>query len=402
MRTSRVRTLVSQIVVLMLVGWLAPSAMAWSPMGHKVVCRTAFHLIDTATTLPYLVGLFNINTDDNPNEASKVRRLGDEVNCIWADTDSAGLSGEHYMNVPRNWPALTEDMLDSDKCPTSEKCWYQGIVDKIGGWKAASMFGKAKRKKIRRKLVKYVGHYFADMSQPMHLGYKNDRGGNDVKIGGTRVRGTVWIDEETIFHCDHNLHDFWDTCLVLMTYHTKVDSTGKYFAHFKKLSGDTTEADKLANWASKWATNIVNRGYGGAGGDASELVTDSNDFSNSKRGAIVKWLDQSYQIVRSANTGYCGNRDLLPLRHYDSKPGFCVPLQCTSPYMDGGNGDVFYPDDSISLNSDDNKCGGAGKNYRLKYDYARLNQPVAEQQLKRASYRLKLILDWMAQYANSL
>jgi S1/P1 Nuclease len=46
--------------------------------------------------------------------------------------------------------------------------------------------------------LKSLGHWVGDIHQPLHVSFKDDRGGNDIKTTG----------------CSPKLHAVWDTCLV--------------------------------------------------------------------------------------------------------------------------------------------------------------------------------------------
>jgi hypothetical protein len=51
---------------------------------------------------------------------------------------------------------------------------------------------------IRLLAVEYLGHWVADIHQPLHVSFEDDRGGNKIKVTG----------------CANNLHAVWDKCLV--------------------------------------------------------------------------------------------------------------------------------------------------------------------------------------------
>jgi S1/P1 Nuclease len=48
--------------------------------------------------------------------------------------------------------------------------------------------------------LKFLGHWVGDIHQPLHVSFRDDRGGNDIGVRG---------------ECSGNLHSTWDTCLVL-------------------------------------------------------------------------------------------------------------------------------------------------------------------------------------------
>jgi hypothetical protein len=103
--------------------------------------------------------------------------------------------------------------------------------------------------------LKFLGHWVGDIHQPLHVSFLDDRGGNEVKVGG---------------QCSGNLHATWDTCLVLYA-----------------LGPDVSEAvaDLLEiitpELKAEWA------------------ASDPRD-----------WANEAFAISESAKTGYCVMHEL--------------------------------------------------------------------------------------------
>jgi hypothetical protein len=51
----------------------------------------------------------------------------------------------------------------------------------------------------RAQSLKFLGHWVADVHQPLHVSFEDDRGGNEIRATGL---------------CGGNLHSAWDSCLV--------------------------------------------------------------------------------------------------------------------------------------------------------------------------------------------
>jgi hypothetical protein len=48
--------------------------------------------------------------------------------------------------------------------------------------------------------LKFFGHWVGDIHQPLHISFKDDRGGNNITVVG---------------ECQGELHAAWDSCLVV-------------------------------------------------------------------------------------------------------------------------------------------------------------------------------------------
>jgi nuclease S1 len=152
-------------------------AAAWGDVGHKIVCEIAQRLAepDTRAEIRRLVQLdsqFDFFRDA----------------CTGPDHPHTR-PPEHFVNLPR-----TLKSLKSDTCPLAAKCLLTAIESDL----AVLSSSASDTKKLTA--LKYVGHWIGDLHQPLHVSFKDDKGGNDIAVEG---------------ECSGKLHSTWDTCLVL-------------------------------------------------------------------------------------------------------------------------------------------------------------------------------------------
>ena len=165
------------------------NALAWGPVGHRVIGEAAFGLLDDAARAEVLV-LLGLPPGADPGDAL------DEA-CNWPDTirEQPGWRWSaplHYVNVAR----LGGGYQRERDCPDG-RCVTEGILE------YASRLGYGETTNgadDRHQAFAFVFHLVADLHQPLHAGFRDDRGGNTVMV---EYRGE-----------EMNLHRFWDSGLV--------------------------------------------------------------------------------------------------------------------------------------------------------------------------------------------
>ena len=164
----------------------APGAFAWGPQGHAVVGNAAMATVGSPTRAKIMDIL-------QAGSAGALTAAVDEA-CFWPDTvrDSPDWSWSgplHYVNIPRS-----SDHYDRQRdCPDG-LCVTEGIL------RYAAELGRTEIDRGRRRQAfAWLCHLVADLHQPLHAGFRDDRGGNgvDIEYGGERS----------------NLHRFWDSML---------------------------------------------------------------------------------------------------------------------------------------------------------------------------------------------
>lgn len=151
----------------LVLAWSAP-ARAWGPLGHQIVAEFAARDLDPAA------------------RREVERLLGDRAGpamrqaSTWADElrrdPHQPRSGDlHFINFPRD----SCEYAARRQCPGG-RC----VVGAIETFVIQLRDGQDDQ--ARREALKWLIHLVADAHQPLHAGYGDDRGGNDLQL---RFRG---------------------------------------------------------------------------------------------------------------------------------------------------------------------------------------------------------------------
>lgn len=154
------------------------SAQAWGFEGHQVIASIA-------------------ETRLSPAARVEVNRLlalepGETLISIstWADEHRSPQTGVwHYVNFPRGDCTYVPER----DCPDGH-CVVGAIQKEL------QILGSNASSEKRLIALKYLVHFVGDIHQPLHAGYKDDRGGNTYQLRAF-MRGS-------------NLHAFWDSGLI--------------------------------------------------------------------------------------------------------------------------------------------------------------------------------------------
>ena len=220
------RTLYTAIASLALIGYSAQT-FAWGPDGHSAIGILAISQLQP-DALAKLEDIVNPLTKQAMTEA-----------CNWPDVkreteEWAWSSPLHYVNIPRDEDVYSE----SRDCPEEsghqhhpqrpkQLCATQGIKH------YASELSSQERTNLQRwQAFAWLCHLVGDLHQPMHAGFADDRGGNDVDV--------VFNGEQL------NLHRFWDSAMI----HQEAGS-------WQYLVGQLS-AFPVAHADSDWSTEMVN------------------------------------------------------------------------------------------------------------------------------------------------
>lgn len=162
---------------------LATSAMigpawGWGRIGHRVAGKIADSRL-TPTARAAVASLLE------PGESlASVSTWADEVRREFPESGPW-----HYVNVP-----ITEPRYDAKFVP-KEGC----VITKIDDFRKILADPNAPRLE-RQKALKFLAHFVQDMHQPVHVGHRDDRGGNDLQV--------------QFFGQGSNLHRVWDSGLI--------------------------------------------------------------------------------------------------------------------------------------------------------------------------------------------
>ncbi|GIR07353.1 MAG: hypothetical protein CM15mP17_13090 [Gammaproteobacteria bacterium] len=128
---------------------------SWWDEGHSLVCNKAANLMSADTS----ANLFSILESDDYGEG-----------CVWPDVIKQVERREtgpwHYINSPPG-----KDVITPDSCP-KKGCIMRAYEEQLSLLRTGNDAEK-------KDAVRFIGHFVADIHQPLHTGFGYDRGGND-------------------------------------------------------------------------------------------------------------------------------------------------------------------------------------------------------------------------------
>jgi len=170
--------LLAALALIGLWGLNATSAQAWGVQGHQVVAAVAWQGLSPAARY----------------QATRLLALEPGQTLVsvatWADEHRGPADAPwHYLNFPRG-----QCRFDAARdCPDG-----QCVVGAIE--RQRDILASKATDAERLQALKYLVHFVADIHQPLHAGYQDDRGGNTVQLRFL-MRGS-------------NLHALWDKGLI--------------------------------------------------------------------------------------------------------------------------------------------------------------------------------------------
>ncbi|HEV8507514.1 MAG TPA: S1/P1 nuclease [Chitinophagaceae bacterium] len=152
------------------------TSLAWGATGHKIIADIAFFYLDAQTRKNVLEYLNGMSLEEAANWMDQVR----------GDPAYDYMRPWHYADFDRGRPAtaVTGDNIIGILSATMRKLEIQGQLS---------------REQIRTDLL-YLLHLVGDLHQPLHVGYADDRGGNEYPVS-FRGKGS-------------NLHKVWDSEII--------------------------------------------------------------------------------------------------------------------------------------------------------------------------------------------
>ncbi len=212
--------LISAIIVLWLLA-AAQHALAWGREGHVIVSEIAGkHLTPQArTTVQQLLDL-----EPEPKNRNFAYA------ALWPDLIKSSKHPEyrkyrftrplHYVNV-----AKSKDPYEPTRdCPTG-----QCVVEAVRRY--TTQMREATDPQTRLVALKFLAHFVGDVHQPLHVGYKSDRGGNDVAV--------------EFFNQKTNLHRVWDTMIL-----RRDGASGKRLKRYAEKIADSSKDKDCATWCA--------------------------------------------------------------------------------------------------------------------------------------------------------
>lgn len=167
-----------KIISLITLVFLAMNAFGWGPTGHRVTGWIAEKYL-------------------NKKARAAVEKLLDRQSLAMASTWMDEIKSDSAFDYMTDWHWVTipfgETYEQSAKNPNGDI--IQTIERSIAGLKSKKLSGEEQARHIRILI-----HLIGDVHQPLHVGGRNDRGGNEIKV--------MW------FRSDSNLHRVWDSDMI--------------------------------------------------------------------------------------------------------------------------------------------------------------------------------------------
>lgn len=156
-------------------------ARFWGQTGHRIIARVAAARLspEARKTIQQLV----------PGESlASIATWADSIRQFRPET-----APWHYVNIPI-WDSIYRPAA---VCPTGN-CVVAALAQQL-----AILGDRQQPQSARAEALKWVVHLVGDLHQPLHVGDRGDRGGNDVKL--------TWQGRPS------NLHSIWDSGLLAGT-----------------------------------------------------------------------------------------------------------------------------------------------------------------------------------------
>lgn len=245
------RTIIFHIIGCCALFSFSSHSNAWGQEGHRVVCNLAFEQLQNTTKrqVKKLVAELSSAQRNNLNQyqgRSKNAKIGFGESCVWADAirdmpQYKRFSAWHYVNVSRDYSAI-----DSAYCING--CVLEAIPMHY------RVLAQAKNDWDKAQALMFLAHWVADIHQPLHVGFEDDKGGNLLPITVSGQKG--------------NFHSLWDS--------------------------------KIIDWVMQfngWDEKALAKNI-----DQVNIMGYSIDYSAN---AAAIWAEESRQLALHPQTGYC-------------------------------------------------------------------------------------------------
>jgi heat shock protein HspQ len=166
------RRRITALAVLLLA--LPGSVSAWGPTGHRVVGRIAEHHLtpEAQRGVAALLG---------PDSLARVSTWPDDIR---SDPNWKKSAPWHFLSIDDN-----ETLETTARAPEGDVLEAMQRFEKVLRDSQADRQSKA-------EALKFLVHFVGDVHQPLHVGRRADRGGNEIIV--------LWFSQPS------NLHSVWD------------------------------------------------------------------------------------------------------------------------------------------------------------------------------------------------
>lgn len=172
-----------------------PPVAAWSAPAHEILCEIAWRRL----------------SPEGKRLVQALRRADKQAgrtfsaSCAWADRvrhrtgSHPHTAPYHYINVPAGMSGV-----DPRRDCTSRRRCVTWAIDHY----AARFADRSLPRRERAEALKFLAHFVGDVHQPLHVGRKEDRGGNEIAVDFLGDFGSCGRGKQ------RNLHQIWDRQLL--------------------------------------------------------------------------------------------------------------------------------------------------------------------------------------------
>jgi hypothetical protein len=182
MLAKRLRLTVAALAV-----FAAPAVFAWGQVGHRIVADLAQRQLNPATRAE----VERLLKTEQQTDLADIASWPDELRDDPSKAELGKLTGPlHYINFRDKSCAY----VPPRDC-AGGKCVVGGLHQYV-----AILGDRHRSDEERREALSFVVHFVGDVHQPLHAGYRDDKGGNDYQVQFDG-KGT-------------NLHRVWDSQMI--------------------------------------------------------------------------------------------------------------------------------------------------------------------------------------------
>lgn len=163
-------SLVRRAAIAVLAALFVAPALAWGPLGHRVVAELAQRHLSPAAEAEVVRLLAPEHTRSLADIASWADQMQNDpaMAALWKQT-----RGQHYVNFHggRSCDYVPPRDCRDGRCVVAALDYYVGVLG-----------DRSQPDRARRNALKFVVHFVGDIHQPLHAGYRDDKGGNTFQV----------------------------------------------------------------------------------------------------------------------------------------------------------------------------------------------------------------------------
>lgn len=206
---------------------------AFGQAGHRIICEMAYQMLDDDIR-SQVDGLIKTMPNDHREALKKYQGVASDkavtfsAGCVWPDVvkrrdEYNGTAHWHYINVQREDSEVKLDDCIVGCLLSAIEHHRRVLKSKSDPW-------------ARAQALMFLGHWIADIHQPMHVSFADDRGGNTVKISNTTCS---------------NLHLLWDVCIIENTGLSETELTSALKDEISQMNREIWRSGPVVAWANE-------------------------------------------------------------------------------------------------------------------------------------------------------